>query len=196
MAMCTQCDLAFRQEVVDAFRHCLDNTTEELYEGIVHMVERQLFSDSTDCQWWLNFCQWWLNGMNNPCALVVDHLYDVENAAVGFDFDNLRVWMNQDARFKKSIVGSVFMKDIYPCGPPTQLFQMQLEKMMERNNARATMELADKQLEGWLKVLGVESDEEVDELLMLDHPSLDWSYLDGLVPMGKAETNLRSERQG
>ena len=88
------------------------------------------------------------------------------------------------------------MKDIYPCGPPTQLFQMQLEKMMEWNNARATMELADKQLEGWLKVLGVESDEEVDELLMLDHPSLDWSCLDGLMPMGKAETNLGSERQG
>ena len=193
--MATQDDWTFHQEVVDAFTYYLGDITEDLYEFMFHSAQFQLNTDSTDCQWWLHFCQWWLDGINNPHVLVIDHLCEVEQAAVGFDFDQLRSWMIHNPRYKKCIVGSVFMKDIYPRGPPIALFQMQLEKLKENIKA-AELELADKQLEGWLKVLGVETDAKVDELLMLEQTSLDLEYLDELVLLGQPSLDLLEVTNG
>lgn len=139
----------------------LINAVETCTEDLFNMAAQSNTVSSVD----LDICQWWINGINNPTTVAVNHLRQLEYRGVG------------KIQVPKGNYSSVTMKELYPHGTNTEVFQRELTRIKRYNEVSKFLEenpfqpdIATKFLDSLLNtgLLGAKTDEQVDELLTID----------------------------
>ena len=132
--------------------------------------------------------QWWIDGINDPNKSALDQLRRLEGCQIGYFLSSPMPKAAQQ----------VAMKDVYPEGPDTEDFQNELssrKRVHEAGKALASLSNFDPcsketslYLDGMLGTFGVKGDDQVDELLQIDHYGV-WETLD-LSPINYEADNL------
>ena len=168
------------QSALDGVKFDLNNCTEKLFVLATN--------SSSSSSHHLTMFQWWIDCLNNEDMPALHLLQQLEKCGLGYT-SFLR---------SQGATQHIKMKDVYPNGPNTEIFQQALDDL--NNYYRASDFLASIPdfdpisdettlfFDGMLTSFGVEGDEHVNELLSIENPGL-WEALD-VPPVNQEQDNL------